>query len=94
MKQYPSIEATLGADWLYTWAGRLTDVELQRQETHSLELLKSAAHEAECRSAAEALLRERARKRVKPADWCPHGRPPHEQPCDDCAESDAEECAL
>ncbi len=27
------------------------------------------------------------------ADWCPHGRPPHES-CDDCAETDAEERAL
>lgn len=26
-------------------------------------------------------------------DWCPHGRPPHEQ-CEDCAESDTEEVAI
>lgn len=58
--QYPAIVATLGRDWLYKMAGRMTDCELARQEAFSLQRLKDARHEAECESAAMAILSERA----------------------------------
>jgi hypothetical protein len=32
-------------------------------------------------------------KTKQSTDWCPHGKPSHEQ-CDDCEESDAEELML
>jgi len=56
---YPAIKATLGIDWLSKMAGRLTDVELDRQEAHSAKLLSQRAHESECESAAMAVLNER-----------------------------------
>lgn len=61
---YPNIDAHLGWKWLSIWQGRLTPAELQRQEDHSRELLKSRAHEAECEAAAVALLNERSRRRA------------------------------
>ena len=58
--EFPCIRATLGIDWLLKMAGRMTDVELLRQEAFSLRLLIERRHEAECESAATAILDERA----------------------------------